>query len=87
MKKLFLFSFLLAALVPAKSIGKVCFKCKSNKPVPYVCAEKDTFTARKNARKAGCNITSYSSTCKCGVTVDYKTIRNNQLEAKYFGWL
>ncbi|MBN2725538.1 MAG: hypothetical protein JXR95_15845 [Deltaproteobacteria bacterium] len=69
--------FVMSLLVPAVSSAKVCFRCKSKKPTEFVCAQKDTFTARKNARKLGCDISSYSSSCKCGATVDYKITLNN----------
>ncbi|MDY0002722.1 MAG: hypothetical protein RBU30_15605 [Polyangia bacterium] len=61
----------LAASAPA--LGKVCYHCKDGKPVPYVCAQSDTFTARKNARAAGCNWSSYSSSCQCGQWVASKS--------------
>lgn len=73
MKPLLLsFTAALLLLSPAASQGKVCFSCKNAKPHKYVCAERDTFTARRNARKLGCKITSYSSSCKCGATVSSK---------------
>ncbi|MFH2005153.1 MAG: hypothetical protein ABI333_01070 [bacterium] len=61
---------LLAVATPA--LAKVCYRCKDNRPVRYVCATKDTFDARKNARKAGCNWSSYTSSCKCGQWVSTK---------------
>lgn len=61
----------LGAGTPA--IGKVCYHCKDAKPVPYVCAQSDTFTARKNARAQGCNWSSYSSSCQCGKWVPSKS--------------
>ena len=33
---------------------------------------RDTFKARKNARKLGCNWSSYSSSCKCGAWVQHR---------------
>ena len=57
----------LAMLIPASpGLAKVCYRCKDNKPVPYVCAKADTFKARKNARAVGCHWTATTSTCKCG---------------------
>ena len=61
--------------------AKVCFSCKDNKPAAYVCADKDTFTARRNARKLGCKISSYSSICTCGATVDSKSIFTGQVRS------
>lgn len=56
------------------ALGKVCYHCKDGKPVPYVCSQSDTFTARKNARAIGCNWTSYSSSCQCGRWVASKGV-------------
>ncbi|MBU1239980.1 hypothetical protein KKF84_12645 [Myxococcota bacterium] len=68
---------ILFALLPAGSASaKVCFSCKDNTPAAYVCSDKDTFTARRNARKLGCKISSYSSICKCGAMVDSKSVFN-----------
>lgn len=55
------------------AFAKVCYHCKGGKPVPYVCANSDTFKARKNARNLGCNWSSYSSSCKCGAWVAAKS--------------
>ena len=72
--KAFLAMFLgLAVLCLAGSAqAKVCYHCKDGKPVKYVCANSDTFVARKNARNMGCDWTSYSSTCECGAWVKSK---------------
>jgi len=72
---------------PSAAAGKVCFTCKDAKPVANVCAASDTFTARKNARKLGCNITGYTSSCKCGAEVSNKARLDPVLEKRYFGWL
>jgi hypothetical protein len=87
MKKIIVISSIIALGLPVSAIAKVCFACKDAKPVKYVCAEKDTFTARKNARKLGCKITSYSSICECGVTVKDKISTDIKFEKRYFGWL
>ncbi|MBU1221722.1 hypothetical protein KKF34_13245 [Myxococcota bacterium] len=73
MKKFFASSVLvIALLIPVTASAKVCFHCSGKKPVKYVCAAKDTFTARKNARKLGCKITGYVGSCKCGANVSHK---------------
>lgn len=72
--KLAVAAFLMVVLPAGGVSAKVCFSCKDRKPVAYVCADKDTFTARRNARKLGCKITSYSSSCSCGATVDSKAV-------------
>lgn len=59
--------------VATPALGKVCYHCKDGKPVPYVCAPSDTFTARKNSRALGCNWSSYSSSCQCGRWVSSKS--------------
>jgi hypothetical protein len=71
---------LLAALLSAMmllgatdGLAKVCYRCRGDKPVKYVCSNADTFKARKNARKLGCNWSSYSSSCKCGAWVSAKS--------------
>jgi len=74
-------------IAPSAAVAKVCFACKDAKPSAYVCSTSDTFTARKNARKIGCNITSFSSSCKCGADVSSKSRLNPELEKRYFGWL
>lgn len=74
-------------LAPSAALGKVCFACKDAKPVSHVCASADTFTARKNARRLGCNITGFSSSCKCDAEVSSKARLDLQLEKRYFGWL
>ena len=63
-------SLLLVTATPA--VAKVCYRCQKAKPVKYVCARRDTFAARKNARKLGCNWRSYSSSCKCGAWVNHR---------------
>ncbi len=63
---LFLFS------VTTSAQAKVCYKCTEYTPARYVCANKDTFRARKAARKV-CNWKSYSSTCNC-----WKWVKPNQ---------
>lgn len=73
MKKLlalFVGLFLFAATSPAEA--KVCYKCTEHTPARYVCANKDTFRARKAARKV-CNWKSYTSTCNC-----WKWVKPNQ---------
>jgi len=60
----------LGATTPA--LAKVCYKCTEYKPARYVCANKDTFRARKAARKV-CKWTSYTSTCNC-----WKWVKPNQ---------
>ena len=87
MKKFLLLASFSLVLIPLSATGKVCYSCKNAKPSKYVCADKDTFTARKNARKLGCKIQSYSSSCKCGATVSSKAAGNLKLEKQYFGWL
>jgi len=62
--------FLLAAAAPAEA--KVCYKCTQYTPARYVCANKDTFRARKAARKV-CAWSSYTSTCHC-----WKWVKPNQ---------
>ncbi|PKN21599.1 MAG: hypothetical protein CVU65_16530 [Deltaproteobacteria bacterium HGW-Deltaproteobacteria-22] len=74
-------------LAPSAAIAKVCFACKDAKPSAFVCSASDTFTARKNARKLGCNITSFSGSCKCGAEVSNKVRLDLELEKRYFGWL
>ena len=74
-------------LAPSAAAGKVCYACRDAKPSAFVCSSADTFTARKNARKLGCNITSFSSSCKCGAEVSPKTRTDPQIEKRYFGWL
>jgi hypothetical protein len=61
---------LLAAATPAEA--KVCYKCSKYTPARYVCANKDTFRARKAARKL-CKWSSYTSTCNC-----WKRVKPNQ---------
>ena len=66
---------LLAALVlglPASAGAKVCYQCKHDKPVRYVCAHSDSFAARRSAKALGCDFSSYSSLCKCGAWVSSK---------------
>ena len=53
---------LLAAAAPARA--KVCYKCTEYRPARYVCASRDTFRARRAARKV-CHWRSYTSTCHC----------------------
>ncbi len=81
--------WILLAVLPVPSLvaAKVCYSCKDKKPVEYVCAPSDTFTARKNAGKLGCSIASYSSSCKCGAEVSDKARLDLELERRYFGWL
>jgi hypothetical protein len=73
MNKILLMFLAILFLFPISAFGKVCFSCRGKKPVPYVCAQRDTFTARRNARKLGCKINSYSSSCKCGASVSHKS--------------
>ena len=61
---------LLAAAAPVRA--KVCYKCTKYTPARYVCANKDTFRARKAARKV-CKWSSYTSTCNC-----WKWVKPNQ---------
>jgi hypothetical protein len=71
----YLLATLLAALVmslPGVAGAKVCYHCKNDKPVKYVCAHSDSFAARKNAKALGCDFSSYSSICKCGAWVGSK---------------
>lgn len=63
-------SLFISISVPAAA--KVCFACRNKTPAPYVCAKEDTWAARHNAKKIGCDITSYSSICKCGAWVGHK---------------
>ena len=63
---------LLAGSTPARA--KVCYRCKGNRPVKYVCSARDTFRARRNARKLGCQWTSYTSSCNCGAWVAHKSV-------------
>mgnify|MGYP001547640319 CR=1 FL=1 len=63
---------ILTAAPATPAVAKVCYRCRGDKPVKYVCAARDTFKARKNARKLGCNWSSYSSSCKCGAWVKHR---------------
>ena len=72
---------MLALSTPA--FAKVCYRCKNDKPVRYVCASKDTFGARKNARDLGCNWSSYSSSCKCGKWVSTKRGAKPPMKAEF----
>lgn len=62
---------LLVASTPG--LAKVCYHCKGNRPVKYVCSARDTFRARRGARKLGCQWTSYTSSCNCGAWVAHKS--------------
>jgi len=76
MKALFaalLGGLLIATAAASPAAAKVCYRCKNDKPTKYVCAARDTFKARKNARKIGCDWSSYSSSCKCGAWVAHKS--------------
>ncbi len=73
MKKLLaLFLGLFMVVVATSAQAKVCYKCTEYTPARYVCAAKDTFRARKAARKV-CSWKSYSSTCNC-----WKWVKPNQ---------
>jgi hypothetical protein len=74
MKKLLalLFGLLLFAATTITAQAKVCYKCSEYTPARHVCANKDTFRARKAARKV-CNWKSYTSTCNC-----WKWVKPNQ---------
>ena len=63
---------LLVGWVPARA--KVCYHCKGSRPVKYVCSARDTFRARRNARKLGCQWTAYTSSCNCGAWVAHKSV-------------
>jgi hypothetical protein len=65
-------AILVALATSSPAIAKVCFSCRNAKPVRYVCAKKDTFAARHNAKRLGCDITSYSTICQCGAWVNHK---------------
>ena len=72
----YLLATLLVALrvgLPASAGAKVCYQCRNEKPVKYVCAHSDSFAARRNAKALGCEFSSYSSLCKCGAWVGSKS--------------
>jgi len=64
--------------VTTPTLAKVCYRCTEYKPARYVCANKDTFRARKAARKV-CNWKSYTSTCNC-----WKWVKPNQKDFMRF---
>lgn len=72
--------------VPAFA-GKVCYHCQKGTPHPYVCARKDTFVARANAKKVGCNWDVIASDCTCGAWVEYKPKRRSPMKSTVQYWL
>ncbi len=79
-------SLFILFLVPVSATGKVCFTCRDRVPAEYVCSDADTFTARRNARKLGCDITGVSASCKCDHNVSSKSCPAPDLNSWYHFW-